>query len=98
MPNEGRPRSVDEIVAAFTDAWTPAVRVVAVSHVLTTTGLVMPIAELAALAHAKGAILLVDGAQAAGGMRVDVSALGCDAYTVSAHKCIRTNAFGVWPA
>ena len=45
MPNEGRPRSVDEIVAAFTDAWTPAVRVVAVSHVLTTTGLVMPIGK-----------------------------------------------------
>ena len=87
MPNEGRPRSAEQILAAFTEAWTPAVRVVAVSHVLTTTGLVMPIAELAALAHAKGAILLVDGAQAAGGMRVDVSALGCDAYTVSAHKC-----------
>jgi selenocysteine lyase/cysteine desulfurase len=92
MPNAGRPGSAEEIVAAFEDAMNAEAaagrrpRVLALSHVLTTTGLVMPVAELAALAHRKDAFLLVDGAQAVGGMEVNVSALGCDAYTVSAHK------------
>ena len=89
LPDSGRCPSSQQIVAAYagaiSNATTP-VRVIAVSHVLTTTGLVLPIAELAELAHRNGAILVVDGAQSAGGMEVDLSKLGCDAYTVSAHK------------
>ena len=66
--------------------------VVFVSHVLTTSGLVMPLAGLAALTHAAGAVLIVDGAQAAGAIPVDVAALDCDAYTVSAHKWVLVSA------
>ncbi|KAH8053009.1 cysteine desulfurase [Aureococcus anophagefferens] len=60
--------------------------VVAVSHVLTTTGAALPVRELAALAHERGALFVVDGAQAVGNLDVDVGATGADAYAVSAHK------------
>jgi L-cysteine/cystine lyase len=61
---------------------TPRTRLVAVSHVLWTNGHVLPIRELASL----GPPLLVDGAQAAGAIPVDVVDLGCDFYTVSGQK------------
>ncbi len=50
------------------------------------TGAIQPVAEAARIAHAHGAILLCDAAQAAGKIAVDIGALGCDALTVSAHK------------
>ena len=56
------------------------------SHVLTTTGAALPVRELAALAHARGALFVVDGAQAVGNLDVDVEKTGADAYAVSAHK------------
>ncbi len=62
------------------------VRLVAVSHLSNVLGTVAPIAELAEMAHAAGALLLVDGAQAAAHLPVDVAALGCDFYACSAHK------------
>jgi len=46
----------------------------------------MPIADIAALARRKGALCIVDGAQAVGQIHVDVEALGCDAYATSGHK------------
>jgi selenocysteine lyase/cysteine desulfurase len=46
----------------------------------------MPLRELGALAHAHGALLIVDGAQAAGSIEVELEQLGADVYTVSAHK------------
>ena len=56
------------------DAIGPATRLVAISHVLWTTGRVMPLPEIAAAAHAVGALLLVDGAQSAGNIAVDAAA------------------------
>jgi cysteine desulfurase len=50
------------------------------------TGVVQPVAEAARIAHAHGALLLCDAAQAAGKIPVDMAALGCDLLTVSAHK------------
>jgi L-cysteine/cystine lyase len=61
---------------------TPATKLIAVSHVVWTTGQVMPLRELASL----GIPVLVDGAQAAGAIPVDVGELGCDFYTVSGQK------------
>jgi len=61
-------------------------RLVAVAHVSNVTGTIAPLAELAARAHAAGALLFVDGAQAVAHVPVDVTALGCDAYAFSAHK------------
>jgi cysteine desulfurase/selenocysteine lyase len=61
-------------------------RLVAVSHVSNALGSVQPVAEMAALAHGAGALVLVDGAQAVPRMAVDVQALGCDFYAFSGHK------------
>lgn len=76
----------DTIVAAFTDALRPTTRLVMLSHVLWTNGRVLPVERIAAAAHARGAVILVDGAQAAGAIPVDVRALGADLYAVPAQK------------
>lgn len=76
----------DEIVRRVERGLSPRTRVVSVSHVTFTTGLRLPVARIAELARAHGALLVVDGAQAPGGMRVDVKALGCHAYATSGHK------------
>jgi selenocysteine lyase/cysteine desulfurase len=74
------------IVERFAKAIDARTRVMSFSHVLTSTGLRMPVAELCALARRAGCISLVDGAQAVGGIAVDVKQLGCDAYATSGHK------------
>jgi len=61
-------------------------RMVAVAHVSNALGSVLPVAEIAALAHRAGALVLVDGAQAVPRLPVDVRALGCDFYVFSGHK------------
>ena len=78
--------SDDVVMAAFERAIVPGTRLVSVSHVLWTTGMVLPIARIAALAHERGALLLVDGAQAAGALPVSVAELGADMYAVPAQK------------
>lgn len=80
------PKTAGEIVDAFAQQLTPATRIISVSHVTYTTGLKLPVAELAELARAHGALLVVDGAQAPGGITVDVKALRCHAYAASPHK------------
>jgi selenocysteine lyase/cysteine desulfurase len=76
----------DAIVARFAALVSPRTRAVSFSHVLTSTGLRMPAAELSALARRAGAISIIDGAQAVGAIAVDVKALGCDIYASSGHK------------
>lgn len=56
------------------------------SHVNTVTGMLMPFAEIAKIAQSKGIYLVADGAQAPGLTKVDVKALGVDAYAASGHK------------
>jgi selenocysteine lyase/cysteine desulfurase len=74
------------ILDRFRKAITPRTRVLSFSHLLSSTGLRMPVAELSALARARGCIAVVDGAQAAGGIAVNVQALGCHVYATSGHK------------
>ena len=76
----------DAILAAFDAAIDERTRLVAISHVLWATGLVMPIAGIARIAHARGAIVVVDGAQSAGAIPIDLAATGADVYAVSAQK------------
>jgi L-cysteine/cystine lyase len=76
----------ERTVAAFDAAITTDTLLVTLSHVLWTTGAVMPVARIAALAHARGALVVVDGAQAAGAMPVRFDELGADLYAVSAQK------------
>ena len=61
-------------------------RVVCVQHVSNALGNIHPIAEIIAQAHRVGAVVLVDGAQAAPHLQPDVQALDVDFYAVSAHK------------
>jgi selenocysteine lyase/cysteine desulfurase len=74
------------IVERFVAAITPSTRVISVSHVISSIGLLMPIAEISVLARKRGILCVVDGAQAGGAMPVDVKALGCHAYATSGHK------------
>lgn len=76
----------ERTIAAFDRAIVPGTRLVSVSHVLWSTGAVLPIARIAELAHERGALVLVDGAQAAGSIPVSVVELGADAYSVPSQK------------
>jgi selenocysteine lyase/cysteine desulfurase len=77
---------IDAIMRRFEAGIGPRTKVISVSHVLSPTGLRMPVAQIAALARSKNCLCIVDGAQAVGGIAVDVKALGCDAYATSGHK------------
>jgi len=73
------------------------VKVVAANLVSNALGTINPIEKLAAWAHAQGAIMVVDGAQAAPHHPVDVQALGCDFFALSAHKmCGPTGVGALW--
>lgn len=65
---------------------TDRTRIVAITHVSNVLGTVNPVRRIADLAHAAGAVLLVDGAQGVPHLPVDVRALGADFYVASAHK------------
>ncbi len=71
------------------------VKVVAVAHVSNVLGTVNPVRRIADLAHAHGAVLVVDGAQGAPHLPVDVQALDCDFYACSAHKMLGPTGIGV---
>jgi cysteine desulfurase / selenocysteine lyase len=71
------------------------VKLVAISQLSNVLGTVAPLAEIAAMAHAVGAVLLVDGAQAVAHVPIDVAALGCDFYAFSAHKLYGPTGTGV---
>ncbi len=76
----------DRVLAAFDTAIVPGTRLVSLSHVLWTTGTVMPVAAIAALAHERGALVIVDGAQAAGAIPFRFDDLGVDLYGIPAQK------------
>jgi selenocysteine lyase/cysteine desulfurase len=80
------PQDKAAILQLIADRLTRRTRVCSVSHVETITGLQMPLADIAALVHKRGVLLVCDGAQAAGMLKVDVPALGVDTYATSAHK------------
>jgi len=67
---------------------------VAVTHVSNTLGVVNPVAEIARKAREAGAVCLVDGAQAAPHMQLDVQAIGCDFYAFSGHKMLAPTGIG----
>ena len=82
-PGENDVRAILEGISSLIKTGT---RVISISHVLTSTGLRMPIAEISALARSKGILCVVDGAQAVGAIDVHVKSLGCHAYATSGHK------------
>lgn len=70
-------------------------RLVAVAHASNALGTILPVAEIAALAHRWGAKVLVDGAQAVAHLPVDVRRLDCDFYAFSGHKLFGPTGVGV---
>ena len=73
-------------VAALEQALTPRTKAVVLSHVCWATGMVLPIREMAALAHHYGALLICDAAQSCGMVPANVYDLGVDAYACSGQK------------
>lgn len=65
---------------------TPRTKVLSMAHVLPSTGVRMPVAAVCAAVQRSGVLAVIDGAQAVGGIPVDVHALGCDVYATSGHK------------
>ena len=82
-------------IAGFERLLSDSTRIVALSHVSNALGTVNPVRSLAAKAHAAGAIVVVDGAQAMPHFRVDVENLGCDFYAFSGHKMFAGTGTGV---
>jgi cysteine desulfurase/selenocysteine lyase len=70
-------------------------RLVAVAHVSNALGTVLPVAEIARIAHERGAKVVIDGAQGIVHGAVDVQALGCDFYCFSGHKMCGPTGIGV---
>ena len=77
---------VKALVERFERAITKQTRVISVSHVITSTGLRMPVGEIVAVAKSRNILTIIDGAQAVGNIEVDVKAIGCDAYAAPGHK------------
>lgn len=73
-------------VEAFTKAITPRTKVLAVTHLTSTVGDLMPAKELAALARSRGVLFLLDGAQSFGLLDVNLAEIQPDFYSGSAHK------------
>ena len=74
---------------------TPKTRLIAVAHVSNVLGTINPIAEIARIAHANGIHILVDGAQAAPHLQLDIQEMDVDFYALSAHKMYGPNGVGV---
>ena len=79
----------------FQKLLSPRTKLVGVAHVSNALGTVLPVKRVIDAAHAQGAVVLVDGAQAVPHSLVDVRALGCDFYVFSSHKIYGPTGIGV---
>jgi cysteine desulfurase/selenocysteine lyase len=73
----------------------PRTRMVAVTHVSNALGTINPVKQIIDMAHAAGAVTLIDGAQAAPHIAVDLQALDADFYTFSGHKVVGPTGIGI---
>jgi cysteine desulfurase / selenocysteine lyase len=84
-------------MGALPDLLTERTRLVSIAHVSNALGTVHPVRAIADAAHAFGAVMVVDGAQSAPHLPVDVPSLGADFYAFSGHKmCGPTGIGGLW--
>jgi cysteine desulfurase/selenocysteine lyase len=74
---------------------TARTRLVSLVHVSNALGTINPVREVVALAHARGIPVMIDGAQAAPHLKIDVQAIGCDFYAFSSHKVFGPSGIGV---
>ncbi|MCL4215496.1 MAG: cysteine desulfurase [Candidatus Hydrogenedentes bacterium] len=89
--NERGELLLDEYAALLSDK----TRIVAINHVSNALGTVNPVKEMAALAHERGIPVLVDGAQSAPHVSVDVQHMDCDFFVFSGHKTYGPTGIGV---
>ncbi len=80
---------------AYATLLSPRTRIVAMSHVSNALGTINPVRAIIEQAHARGAVVLIDGAQAAPHLAIDVQALDCDFYALSSHKMYGPTGVGV---
>jgi cysteine desulfurase/selenocysteine lyase len=80
---------------AFVRLLSPRTRLVAAAHVSNVLGTINPVADLVRKSREAGALVLLDGAQAAPHLALDVAALGCDFYVFSGHKMLGPTGIGV---
>lgn len=80
---------------AYRELLTERTKLVCVNHVSNAFGTINPVQEMASLAHQAGALIIVDGAQAAPHQRVDVQAIDADFYVFSGHKVYGPTGVGV---
>ncbi len=85
----------DVPLEAVTGLFGPRTKLVSLAHVSNVLGTILPVAEVIAAAHAIGAKVLVDGAQAVSHLAVDVQALDADFYAFSGHKLYGPTGIGV---
>ena len=81
----------DEYVSKITEK----TKIVALGHVSNVMGVTNPVKEIAAYAHSKGAVVVVDGAQSTPHMAVDVKDIDCDFFAFSGHKMMAPMGIGV---
>jgi len=82
-------------LVAFKNLLSPKTKLLALSHISNALGTINPVEEMIALAKENGALVLIDGAQSAPHMSVDVQALNCDFFCFSAHKIYGPTGIGV---
>jgi cysteine desulfurase/selenocysteine lyase len=85
----------DLVMDEFERLITDRTKIVAVVHLSNALGTINPVADIARLAHRAGALVLIDGSQAAYHMAVDVRALGADFYVCTGHKLYGPTGIGV---
>lgn len=79
----------------FSKLLSPKTKVVAVNHASNSLGTINPAKEIVRLAHEVGAVVLIDGAQAAAHLPIDVQDLDCDFYCISSHKMFGPTGTGI---
>jgi len=80
------PKTAEEIVDVYRKAITPKTKIISMCHIVNTTGMILPVKEVSEMAHDKGILVAVDGAQSAGMFQFDLRDLACDFYTASSLK------------
>ncbi|WP_299118048.1 aminotransferase class V-fold PLP-dependent enzyme [uncultured Winogradskyella sp.] len=80
------PKTIEDLVAVYENVITPKTKVINICHIVNTNGMLLPVKEISEMAHKKGILVAVDGAQTAGMFTINLTDLGCDFYTASAHK------------
>ena len=91
MTDDGLLPSVEDIAQQLTER----TRLVSVAHVSNVLGTVNPVADIIRVAHERGIPVLVDGAQSAPHMKIDVKAMDCDFFAFSGHKMYGPTGIGV---